>query len=125
MRIKNKTKYKIDNLLNLFAVCISQIEFTIKYQKVIIKYSHSSNVSGYYNTLTRNIIIKLPIHLDWCKETWIDKKDYNAQVLALVFIHEVGHSIGIPHRYNMTIEGYYGHFISSLNDKDYPICLDY
>ena len=133
MKIINKTKVDTEILSLIFAECLDEIRKTYKINisKVKIKYRYdmkglpTDQIGGYCPALFGKWITLLlpPIDDCWRMESWTGKYFSKAQLVAMVFFHEVGHLLKFKHdKYNSTIEMDYREFIlHTFNEKDYPL----
>jgi hypothetical protein len=133
MKIKNKTHYDTEILSLIFAECIQEINkiYSIKISKIKIKYRYDyhgramDQIGGYCPALFGKWITILlpPISEVWRMESWTGKYFSKAQLVAMVFFHEVGHLFKFKHnKWNATIEMDYKEFIiRTFTEENYPL----
>ena len=123
----NKTNYKSEILIKIFLECI-KICKTNKVRKIKIIYHRNYKnkpvdwCGGYAYVGGSKIIIKLPENIQWIMDSNIGRLLTKAQILATVFIHEIGHLIKVKHNCGCTIEHLFADKIREIfNDEKYSI----
>ena len=112
MKFVNKTEYQSDDLLKIFQKCISLTKYKGT-RKIIVTYNYSlfgkpiCFIGGYARCGRKIIVIKLPECEQWNMNTTLCCMDYKSQVVAMIFLHEIGHLMGVKHNDNCTIEQLY------------------
>ncbi len=87
MKVINNTNYDTRYLRSLFIKCEKHEGTNYKYRQVTIKSNSSTwRIGGYAWYNSGSIVIKLP------------KKEANIRRIAQVYIHEVGHNLGLHHK---------------------------
>ena len=127
MKIINKTDYNSVELLRIFNECVSMVkQCTAK--KVIVKYHRNifnrrvDWVGGYAVVGGSLIVIKLPENDEWIMNSNIGELEHKSQLIATVFIHELGHIMRVKHNVGMTIEWMFVKQIKAyFNDKIFNI----
>ena len=103
MKVINKTNWDTKYLRSLFLECEKHIFQTYlvhgerKDRHIIIKYKKGKYVAGYAWFHSNSIVMKLPRLISTrygCKIT----NTINARSIARVYLHEVGHNIGLAHK---------------------------
>jgi len=127
MKIINKTDYNSVELLRIFNEC----ELLIKQanaKKVIVKYHRNifnkkiDYVGGYAVVGGSLIVIKLPENDKWVMNSNIGELQHKSQLIATVYIHELGHIMRVKHNVGMTIEWMFVKQIrANFNDKLFNI----
>ena len=68
------------------------------------------------------IVIKLPESMEWIMWSNIGELSHKSEVLATIFIHEIGHLLKIKHHLGMTIEHLFAkNIIDKFDDANYPV----
>ena len=127
MKLVNKTHYDSNSLLEVFDKCMELISHGSEVKKVYVQYHRSilgKNIQwcgGFAPVIGKWIVIKIPKD-NWNTNTHIGHMEFKSQVLACVFIHELGHLMKVKHQQGMTIEYQYMDEIEQIfNDTDFPI----
>ena len=125
MKLINKTHYESAGLLKIFQKCLVITRFK-GLQKIIVTYNRNfigkplNYIGGFAGT--SKIVIKLPVCEKWNMNTTICEMEYKSQVIAMIFIHEIGHCMGEKHNNGSTIEHLYLLKIKEVfNDEKYLV----
>jgi predicted Zn-dependent protease with MMP-like domain len=133
MTIKNKTEYKTDVLLKICERCLKEVQksYSLFYvTELRIKYHWdkrgraTDQIGGYTPAIMGKWVCLLlpPLYNHWCLESWTGEYFNKAQIVAMVFIHELGHLLKVKHNNNATIEMDYKEFIlSEFTTKKYNL----
>lgn len=104
MKVINKTNYDTQYLRSLFIKCEKHEGTNHKYRNVKVIYSRSECLGGYAWYNSHSVVMKLP------KRQTIKTVDYHtgkkgseergawSHSVAQVYIHEVGHNLGLHHK---------------------------
>ena len=109
MKINNKTNYDTRYLRKLFLACEKRIFQTYlihgesKHRYIAVKTHRACRVGGYAWYNSKSIVITLPppvsIHLGKIKTP----NTVSARRVAQVYLHEVGHNLGLKHKQQIRI----------------------
>lgn len=86
MKVTNKTNYDTQYLCKLFIACEKHEGTNHKYRQVEVRYNRYYQVGGYAWYNSRSVVMKLP------------REDADTSRVAQVYIHEVGHNLGLHHK---------------------------
>jgi hypothetical protein len=104
MKIENKTKYDTRYLRKLFLACERHIFNTYlihgesKHRHVTVKTNRKGYIAGYawYNSWSIVITLPPPVSVHYGK--FKEEHQISARRVAQVYLHEVGHNIGLKHK---------------------------
>lgn len=102
MKVKNETNYDTRYLRSLFIQCEKYIFRTClvhgerKDRNVTVKYKKGVRVAGYAWYRSNSIVMRLP-RPESTRYGIKNENHVNARSIARVYLHEVGHNIGLRH----------------------------
>lgn len=98
VKISNKTNYSYIGISQTIRACIRKVSETEEKPNIIlrvfVKYSRCHHYRGIANSHRCYIVIRLP------------RGEYERHKLAILFLHEYGHILGIPHSKRRALEGW-------------------